>query len=60
MFVGLDRAQNTEGIEMQMNNQPEETFGHGLFNKKKSFYFTPFEINQLVLSTISILLTKLK
>ena len=27
LFVGLDRAQNTKGTELHMNNQPVETFG---------------------------------
>ena len=27
LFVGLDRAQNTKGFEMQLKNEPVETFG---------------------------------
>ena len=27
LFVGLNPAQNTKGIELHMNNKPEETFG---------------------------------
>ena len=27
LFVGLDRAQNTDGIEMEMINKPVETSG---------------------------------
>ena len=26
LFVGLDRAQNTKGFEMQLKNEPVETF----------------------------------
>ena len=48
-FVAIDHAQNTKGVEMQMNNKPVQKnldsrvnqnnmHSHGLFNIKQSIY----------------------
>ena len=54
LFVDIDRAQNTKAFEMQMNNQPVETFGLARKTRrcartrfvqyKKAALFTPIEI----------------
>ena len=67
LFVGLYRAQNTKGIEMQMNNKPIETFeftrktklcarSRFVQHKTKHFCILPLKFvelpNQLVLWTM--------